>query len=266
MKKHFTRQRAARRRSGFTLVELMVGITLLSLLIMGVMGMFITMLRMTSSVSSSVSTSLDAANTIQRISADLREARRFTLPPGAIYNSQDSGGNLIAVTAIVITAPAARATVTATPNAGPNESLPGVAPGKSFPALWDRADGQTVTFFRANWKQSDGADGTANPNTGKCLWASGTENGQPINGPVIKDIAPALNAVQFIQPYDTNGNPIPNQVKIKLTTAAYDATDGSTSSDSANGSVSQLTGECVYLRDHDTAGVTSSNINANSQD
>jgi len=265
--------RAARRgrrdkaRAGYTLVEVMASVMILSLLMAGVIGMFLAMLRLGGSVTGSVNASLDARNAIQRITGDFREARRFSLQDNATYDATDANNNVVAVTGIQMNFPGARPTVTVAKDVNANTTA--ALPGPSAGALWDRSDGSALLFYRANWQQPEGADGTPNPNTGKCLWASGTENGASVNGPVVKSIAPTLNAVQFIQPYIPGSNPptpIPNEVKIKLTTSSYDPVHGNASSDSAAGGVTQLTGECVFLRDHDPSGTSSVTTNGRAQD
>lgn len=266
---HPRETRAARRgkRGGYTLVEVAVSGTILSLLMIGVISMFLAMLRIGGSVTGSVNASLDARNAIQRITGDFREARRFSLLDNATYDATDAGGNVVAVTAVQMTFPAARPAVTVAKDVGGNQKV--FLPGPNAGALWDRSDGSALLFYRANWKQPEGADGTANPNTGKCLWANGVENGAAVNGPIVKSIAPVLDAVQFIQPYVPASNPptpIPNEVKIKLTTASYDPVHGAASSDSAAGGVTQLTGDCVFLRDHDPSGTTSVTTNGRAQD
>jgi len=260
-------RRARASRKGFTLVEVMASVLILSLLMAGVIGMFLTMLRIGGNVSGSVNASLDARNAIQRMSADFREARRFTLQDNATYDSTDASHNVVAITGIQMTFPSVHAPVTVAEDVNGNAQVN--LPGPSAGALWDRGDGGNLFFYRANWKQPEGADGTANPNTGRCLWANGIENGAAVNGPLVTSIAPTLDAVQFIQPYVPGSNPatpIPNEVKIKLTTSSYDPAHGTTSSDSAAGGVTQLTGECVFLRDHDPSGVTSNGANGRAQD
>ena len=261
------RQTRAGQRDGYTLVEVMAVVVILSLLMVGVITMFITMLRMGSSVTGSVNASLDARNAIQRITGDFREARRFSLQDNATYDATDAGNNVVAVTGVQLTFPAAHATVTVAEDVNGHTQV--ALPSSSAGALWDQSDGSTLLFYRANWNQPQGANGTPNPNSGNCLWASGTENGASVNGPIVKSIAPTLDAVQFIQPYVPGSNPaipIPNEVKIKLTTSSYDPVHGTTSSDSAAGGVTQLTGDCVFLRDHDPSGTSSVTTNGHTQD
>ncbi len=251
---------------GYTLVEVMASVMILSLLMAGVIGMFLAMLRIGGSVTGSVNASLDARSAIQRITGDLREARRFSLQDNAAYDATDANNNVVAITAIQMTFPAARATVTVAKDVNANATA--ALPGPNAGALWDQNDGSALLFYRANWKQPDGADGTPNPNSGNCLWESGTENGVAVNGPIVKTIAPTPNAVQFIQPYipgSSPATPIPNEIKIKLTTSSYDPVHGAASSDSAAGGVTQLTGDCVFLRDHDPSGTSSSTANGHAQ-
>jgi len=261
-----TRKRT-RALGGYTLVEVMTVVMILGLLMAGVIGMFLTMLRVGGSVTGSINSSLDARNAIQRIAGDFREARRFSLQDNATYDATDAGNSVVAVTGILMTFPGIHSAVTVAKDASGNTQA--VLPSAQGGALWDQSDGGTLLFYRANWKQAQGADGTPNPNTGNCLWASGVENGGAVNGPIVKNIAPTPTAVQFIQPYVPGSNPltpIPNEVKIKLTTSSYDPLHGTTSSDSASGGVTQLTGECVFLRDHDPSGTSSVTTNGHAQD
>ncbi|MEO7715508.1 MAG: hypothetical protein ABIY70_04860, partial [Capsulimonas sp.] len=104
------------------------------------------------------------------------------------------------------------------------------------------------------------------PNSGTCLWEKGIDQGVSVNRAIIKSVAPSLNAVQFIQPYMPDGvTPIANEVKIKIISAYFDPIRGYTSSDAANGNVTQLTGEVVYLRDHNPFGATSTSAHGRTQ-
>lgn len=248
-----------RRRGGFTLAELMVAMSVFALLTLGVISLFITMLRLCGSVQGATSASLDAANAVGRVTNSLREARTFTLMDGGAfgttYDAIDANGIYVAVTGIRISFPAPVTTVAVTTPSTAAVALSG------SDALWNRKGaGQTLDFYRAN------LDGTPNPRTGVCLWASGTENGQPVNGPVIKSIAPTLDAVQFIQPNMPDGvTPLANEVKVKITSAYYDPARGYTSSDSATQVTTELTGECIYLRDHSPTGATSTGAHGQRQ-
>ena len=250
-----------RRAQGFTLVEIMIGMGVFSLLMLGVMSLFITMLRLCASVNGASSSSLDAAKAIQLVTDDLREARSFQLMDGGsygtTYDSFNSSGVCMAVTGVHIIMPAQNtgASVRLT-SGGAAQQLTG---GTS---LWDvKTDGVSLNYYRSN------PDGTPNPTTGTCLWETGIDQGASVNRAIIKSVAPSLDAVQFIQPYMPDGvTPIANEVKVKITSAYYDPIHGYVSSDAANGNVTQLTGECVYLRDHNPFGVTSTGAHGRTQD
>ncbi len=249
------RARRARARAGYTLVELMVGTSILTLLLAGGTAMLLTMLRAGGATSGAASATLDAGNALQRMEGDLREARRFSLLDTATYDATDANNNVVAVTAVQLTFPALRASTTVAKDASGGTVV--TAGGGS--ALWDQTDGATLLFFRAN------PDGTANPNTGSCLWMRGTESGDAVDRAMISTVAPSPYAVQFIQPYQPGtAKPVANEVQIKLTTAVYDPIHGTASSDSTSGGVTQLTGDCVYLRDHD-AGAPGSTTNGHTQ-
>lgn len=238
----------------------MIGMGVFSLLMLATMGLFVTMLRLCASVSGASNSSLDAAKAIQAVSEDIREARSFTLMDGGTYGTTydaiDSAGNYIAVTGIHIVMPAGNTSTSVRLTSGGASQL--LTGGTS---LWDvKNDGVSIDYYRAN------ANGTPNPNTGTCLWEKGIDQGVAVNRAIIKSVAPSLNAVQFIQPYMPDGvTPIANEVKIKIISAYFDPIRGYTSSDAANGNVTQLTGEVVYLRDHNPFGATSTSAHGRTQ-
>ena len=257
-----TQCRASRFRRGYTLMELMISVSLLSILLLGVIGIFNLMLRLSGSVLASMTSSQDASNAIQRISTDLREANSFVLLDDVVHDAIDSQNNTI-VTGITITSPNAwKPTITYTSGTGVSKALTAANNPYDLAAKPD-STASVVTFYRANWQQPDGANGTPNPNTGKCLWVTGTENGQVITpGPVIKTIAPTANAVQFIIPRLSDGvTPVVNEAEIKIISGLYDPIHGTATSDSSAGSSTALTGECVYLRDHNPSPIVPGGTN-----
>ena len=64
---------------GFTLVEMMIGISVLGLILLGSVSLYVAMTRLTASVSGTTSVTLDAANASQRVVEDLRDAQNFML-------------------------------------------------------------------------------------------------------------------------------------------------------------------------------------------
>lgn len=247
--------RNVRARRGYTLPEMMVSLGILSLLLTGVVSVFILMLRLSGSVIGASLSSTDAANGVQRITADLREADHFSLLDDAAHDAVDKNGNTV-VTGITITFPTPYVSPLSGDGkiyytTGANVSR-GPLVGANVPYNLGSQSPATVSFYRANWKQPEGADGTPNPATGKCLWVTGTENGVALTpGPVIKTVAPTADAVQFTAPRESDGvTLIGTEAQIKIVSGQYDPIHGTTSSDSAAGGATALTGDCVYLRDH----------------
>lgn len=250
------RTRSLRARRGYTLPELMVSLGVLFLLLGGVVSVFLMMLRLSSSVVGASLSSTDAATALQRVTMALREADHFSLPgdldngyAGPAAMARDANGNTV-LTGIQITFPAQYpAPISYTTGAG---VTPAALMGTSLPYSVGTVGTATLTFYRANWHQPGGADGTANPTSGNCLWVTGTENGVTVTpGPVIKTIAATADAVQFIVPRQPDGvTPIANEVEIKIVSGQYDAVHGTVSSDSASGGTTALTGVCVNLSNH----------------
>lgn len=298
-----TRRRGpGNRQGGFTLAEMTIGSLLLSLLLVGVMGIYTGMMRLCASVSAAAFVSSDASAAVQRVTGNLREAQNFELMDGGgsvdgaafgtAYDATDSGtGAVLCVTGIRLFAPAAFQSQSAPPAGYPQGTVgitikgrAGVTALANAAAPWDHNGvGPTLDIFRASYKQKDAGgapvpDGTPRPTDGACLWITGTERGTALGTltggtlpgrPIVKDIAPTANAVQFFQPLtnpaDPTSPPLPNAVQIKVTCGQYDYThNGATSSDAAFGGVSTLSGTCVYMRDHTpfNAAVTGTNGHA----
>lgn len=292
------------RQGGFTLAEMTVGSLLLSLLLLGVMSLYTGMMRLCASVTAASFVSSDASVAVQRVTGNLREAQNFELMDGSgsvdgtafgtDYDAMDSSGStVLCVTGIRLFAPAGFQSQSAPPPGYPPGTVgitingrAGVTALAGAAAPWDHNGvGPTLDIFRASYKQKDASgtplpDGTRRPNDGACLWIVGTEHGVPLGTmaggtmaggtlpgrPIVKDIAPVPNAVQFFQPLtnpaDPASPPLPNAVQIKITCGQYDYThNGATSSDAAFGGVSTLSGACVYMRDHTpfSAAATGSN-------
>ncbi len=295
--------RPGSRESGFTLVEMTIGSMLLTLLLLGMFSIYTAMMRLCASVSASAYVSSDAANAVQRVTGDLREAQNFEMMDGngsvdgasfgTAYDAIDGGTNaVICVTGIRLFSPAVYQSQSPPPAGYPQGTVGisingrgGTTALTGTAAPWNHnAAGTTLDIYRASYKQKnpDGsrmADGTARPNDGACLWISGTEQGASLGTlpggaiagrPIVKDIAPVPNAVQFFQPLtnpaDPASPPMPNAVQIKITCGQYDLThNGATSSDAAFGGVSQLSGSCVYMRDHTPFSATNTGVNGHAQ-
>ena len=72
--------RRSRRLRGFTLVEAMVAMGLMTLLLAGTIDLFLAATRTTARASAQVSANLDGANALQHVTSDTREALWFALP------------------------------------------------------------------------------------------------------------------------------------------------------------------------------------------
>ncbi len=110
--------RPRNRQSGFSLLEMTFSTALLSLLLVGVIGIYTAMMRLCASVTAASFVSADAANAVQRVSDNLREAQNFELMDGigavdgvtfgTTYDATDTSTNaVLCVTGIRLFAPAA---------------------------------------------------------------------------------------------------------------------------------------------------------------
>ena len=196
--------RAARRRApGFTLVEVMFGTVLASLLLLGTMDLYLTSAESALKVSAQISASQDSSNAVQQIMQATREAQSFSLPNelpvsgGAfavpagfsVANLQTtlSGENIYTALEVV-----QNNTLSVTVQGAAGSPL-AVAPA---PLNRDGSPGQTLLFYRAD------PGGGANAVSGTCLWEySVTDNGATVNRAICKSIDPNTpNAVQFVRP------------------------------------------------------------------
>ncbi len=275
------RRPSARRRGGFTLIEITISTFILGLMLVSIMGIYTAMMRLSASVAASSFVSLDAANAVQRVANNLREAQAFELMDGpssvdgtnfgTAYDATDGSGNTI-VTGIRLFSPGAYTATGAPPNGYPAGTVGVTVSGSSYVAAltgtsapWDHnKQGATLDIYRSDKL------GNPQPSSGAYLWLKGTEAGQAINRAIVKTIAPQVNAVQFFQPHtnpaDQASPLIGNEVQIKIVCAKFDLTHGgSTSSDSASGAVSALSGDCTYMRDHTPLSAGDSGSNGHAQ-
>lgn len=303
---HAHRQARRRRRGrqrGFTMLEMIISVGLLSLLLVSVLGIYTQMMRLCASISAAALVSADASTAVQRVTGSLREAQNFELMDsgggvdgasfGTTYDAVDpSTGAVVCVTGIRLFSPAVFQSQSTPPPGTPQGTVgitingrAGVTALTGTTAPWDHnGAGTTLDIFRASYKQKnpDGSampDGTPRPSDGACLWMTGTEHGVNLGTlpkntlpgrPIVKDIAAVPNAVQFFQPLtnpaDPASPPMPNAVQIKIACGQFDLThNGATSSDAAFGGVSQLSGQCVYMRDHTPFSATDTGTNGHAQ-
>jgi hypothetical protein len=109
------------------------------------------------------------------------------------------------------------------------------------------ADPSTSTVVKAGtylWQYLIPADQT---------FALNVAGGNPIA--ICKSVSTAPNAVQFVRPVYGTAPATPQkwQVEIKIISGYYSPINGTQTMEGGNG-VSQLSGKCVYMRDHDTKG------------
>ena len=223
--------------------------------------MLIMLLRMCNNLTAGTMSAIDASLAIGRIAQSVRQAQKFDLmSPEEGYSTtyyavNPASSSNIVVTGVRIYAPSTAASTTiVVGGASGNVTLAGAN------ALADpKVTGATLDFYRSD------INGNPAPGTGTCLWMKGTENGVAVNRALVKTVAPAWNAVQFVQPYSADGiTPLPNAITVKLTCSYYSRINGNVSSDSGKGGVTQITGECIYLRNHDPNGVTSTGVQGKS--
>lgn len=260
MKTH--RSRSANRRRGFTLLESLVGMTLVTLVMASTTGIYLTSLRVGSTAVNQSVTSHDAATAILMVESALREARRFELMEGGAwgetYLSRDAAGDPVAVAGVHIVYPAAQAVSVVTNGSGATATLSG-----NNGILHNGGDGVSLDVYRSD------AEGRPAPSDGTHLWAKGYLNGGPLperGVSLCNNIATWCGAVQFIQPNTPGAStPLKNQLRLKVMTGQWDRLHKESTSDSTRGAVTSLTGEHVYLRNHDPNGASSSAAHGQTQ-
>ena len=266
------RQPGARRgRTAFTLVEAMVALSITSLLFLGAVTLFITALQTTARVNADAASSGDAANTMRHVMDDLREASYFALPDdsGAIQGTNRSK--------FVYPAAYSWSSFTTTVSGSAIDTglmlvSPGLQPATPVSVISNTGATLTVSPTPYNRDPTVGAaysttlnyiyrankDGTPNSAAGQYVaWASANSTGGAftVSRTVeISDLASgaAPNAVQFLRMTDAAGNPQKYAMEMKVVSSYYTPGVNRQSSEETNGSsVSQMTGKCVQMRDHE---------------
>ncbi len=293
------KRRRASRQSGFTLLEMLLAVSLSSLLILGAMDLLIASSRATVRTQAQVYATGDAANSIQQVIALVREASAFTLPTSGVQNTAEAGWNTPTGTTLGL--------FSTTLNTVPiNTAIEITAPPTLIPAdNGYRANVKTIQVQNvagANYwsitpynTQGTGTavtliyrgdpDGTPDPDpTGSTVTGAGTylwnyavpldnsftldiaDPNPLLRNPVAlcKSISTAPDAVQFVRPV-YNTQPVQNQVEVKIISGYYSPINGTQTNEEGNGaSSSQLTGKCVYMRDHNTSGTPANSSTRNS--
>ncbi len=292
-------RRAGRRtQGGFGLLEALIAMSLIALVFLGGMDLIINSSRLTVRTQSQMYATADAANCIQSIISQVREAQSFTLPTSQTANTAEDGwialtnttlsqfsttlNGFTVNTAIQITAPPALTPAANNYKAGVltiqvQKTTGGSGPGSywSVTPYDSRPAGTAVTLiYRGD------PNGTPDPNpTGSAVAGAGTYLWQytvPANNsfdvvahpPVAlcKSVSTSPNAVQFVRPADA-GVPQPFQAEVKIISAYYSPINGTETNEEgdANGDTSsQLTGKCVYMRDHQASPPAKTNISQSS--
>lgn len=241
MKNPSLRRRRAGGR-GFTLLETLIAVSLSSLLLLGVIDLFLSAARLTGRTNALASASADGANAVQRVIDGARQAQSLCLPSDAGFRPlpgfssvgtfyKTTMGTATILTALQINQPAARTPSVLT------------AGGASVPvAAFDRgATSGFLLFYRGN------ADQSPNPATGQFLWEYSSATGTAVARCRTVDNTVA-DAVQFVQP--SGGS---TQIAVKVVSSSYSPINGKMTTEQTDGSAtSALTGKCVLMRDYST--------------
>ena len=265
-------------RRGFTLVETMLAVSLMAMIFLGAMNLYMGGLQAAAKSGAQLTANATAANGLQHVEQDVREAYFLVLPsttpvPSPAFGSDlgtgyplsdfqvtyfdpSLGANRRIDTGLKIVFPAFTA-VTVHKSSGAQLTL----------SRYDTSTaGTSLYVYRADMPANPGANTPAmpDPSQGDCLWASGTENGMPINerfaqlsdsrsaagGISAANMLP--NAVEFIKP------PEPNSLEIRLISSYYSPTGSSNSTlagqQSNESNKTLLTGKCVFMQDHQQGG------------
>jgi type II secretory pathway pseudopilin PulG len=223
-------------------VEVLVSNALLGLLFLGAVTLFVASAEQAVKSDAAGSAATGAANGLEHVTEDAREALwcalpddangDFTSPPGASAAGYQAGG---VDTGVELAFPG---TLT--------ESVQDTGPHTA--TTYNRADpaGGTLWVYRAD------AGGASDPQAGTLLWVQGTEWGQPVNHAIMTGVAAGAGSVAFQRPTDAAGTPLPYQLQIKLVGAAYSLIGGVQSSEATDGTAVTLTvGRCTLFRDHE---------------
>lgn len=258
-----------KRRRGLSLVEVMFGMILASLLMGGTMDLFMNAARSTLKVNAQTSASQDASNAVQQIILTTREAWAFALP-----NEQAPNGSWASVTGFSDSSLSntyngenintgieifQAGTQTVSVQNSANQTI-AVSPP---PLYRDGPATTTLLIYRGDSNQS--ADSTA----GTYLWEYNVQANTYLA--LCKSVDPNTpNAVQFVRPVVLIGQsqqqatPQPYDLEVKIVSSYYSLVNGRQTSEESNGSdTSQISGKCVLMRDYGNTVVPTTNGNTN---
>jgi prepilin-type N-terminal cleavage/methylation domain-containing protein len=271
------------RTRGFTLLEVMIAVPLAAMLLMGTIGLFTISTQTLAKTSADVFASADASNSIEHVIDLTREAQSFALPTENTFvlPANYSLNNLSTVdagetidTAIELNLPPTLVPSNVGYQAGDPAQISVMNSSGTIltvtpiPYFHDGASTAGVLIYRGDPNGAPDANpsGSNVVNAGTYLWECSVTGGMAATPTALcKSIAAAANAVQFVRPTsnpDGTGTPEPYQVEVKIVSAYYSPINSQQTNEETNGSqVSQLTGKCVYMRDHLTQASTPSNAN-----
>ncbi|HEX5324337.1 MAG TPA: hypothetical protein VFW40_11160 [Capsulimonadaceae bacterium] len=278
-----SKRRSTRRQAGFTLLETGIAVTLMAMIFIGTMTMYLSMARTTMRSQSEVYASAAAANALQYMIQQTREAYDFKLPEeqssingqytetfqgingyaAAAAGSSTADSNYQATftlgnnaqqtinTAVVLYSPPAwQANISFLKSDGVS-AYTYTPSGDVNHLLYNRyatQPGNGIIYYRAD------SGGTPDPLQGQYLWMySLWDNGATLNKQLVKlfdtpaAAANVPNAVQFDRP-DPNKF---HQLEMKIICGNYSPINGVQTNEATNGAdSSSLTGKCVLMRDH----------------
>lgn len=236
MRKRRTNQR------GFTLLETLISFSLASMLLLGVVTLFISAARMTGRTHALMASSADGANAVQRIIDGVRQGQSLRLPddtgfkPVAGYSSIGTYYKATMGSATILTALQVNLPATQTP------SVLNVGGASVSVNAFDRSGTSGyLLFYRGDANQAP------NPTSGQYLWEYSSLSGTAIARCRTVDNSVA-DAVQFVQP---SGGA--TQIAVKIVSSSYSPVNGKMTNEETDGSTtSAMTGKCVLMRDYST--------------
>lgn len=262
------RRRLKRTAQGFTLLEVLFATMLMSLILTGVVDLFLTASKLTVRANAIANTGLSSANAVQQILKDTREAEALRLPgdlstlgPNSIVGFQPLPGYTNIATSYETTVNGQPVLTAMEINVPPSKSYSVLDSGGNSIAMdgssgaklvYDRtmANSDWILFYRGD------ADHTPDPAAGKFLWKYQHSTGA--TSAVCRSIATkAADAVQFIQP--TNSK---TEVAVKVVSSEYSLINGQQTNEESDGTTtSALTGKCVMMRDNGFGVISSAGNN-----
>ena len=275
MRRTHGKTRAAGTARGFTLVEALVGGTLMTLLLLGTMTLFTESSRATQRTTVAVQATQDGTYGLQYILSNTREALVFCLP-------QDTAA--ASVNGLAFTAPTGSVAsyMSGTTNEAIELEMPAAATSKKtengdtvatlgydlldangqhvYPLGYDR----TGTAMDLVWIYRGDQGGQPNAVTGQFLWSRLRAAGKPADGSRDKsqvickliltkhaDGTDATDAVQFLELGASPDIQSQYEVDVKIVSGDMTSINKTQTNEATNGSsINQLFGKCALMRNH----------------